>query len=215
MTRSSNKELIEPYNEPERVLNSLTKLFKTTSFEHSSLPEFELFSDYVESILKVLRDNTFSGLENEDANEHTERVLEIVDLFTTPDVTHGQLMLCVFPISLIVAASRWLRNEPAGSITTREILKGNFLSKYCPPSRSILFYKGLDVPIRQILNSKGGVPIIKADDAKKAIQEMANYSQKWHNGTSNRNKSRNTSDGLAGIQAQLNDLSREIKKVNK
>ncbi|GJY45016.1 hypothetical protein Tco_0433229 [Tanacetum coccineum] len=163
MTRSSNKELIEPYNEPKRVLHSLRKLFKTTSFDHSSSSEFELFSDTEEQVkeeitetmveptmeeymtktredygsgiarpkfdkdakfelkgqfLKELLDNTFSESENEDANEHTERVLEIVELFTT---------------------------------------LGDF------------FYKGLDVPTRQILDSKGGVPTMKADDAKKAI----------------------------------------------
>ncbi|GKA66899.1 hypothetical protein Tco_0766707 [Tanacetum coccineum] len=42
---------------------------------------------------------------------------------------------------------------------------------------------------------------------------MAEYSQKWHNGTS-RGRSTKTSDGLAAIQAQLNNLGREIKKVN-
>ncbi|GKA60701.1 hypothetical protein Tco_0760108, partial [Tanacetum coccineum] len=42
---------------------------------------------------------------------------------------------------------------------------------------------------------------------------MAEYSQKWHNGTS-RSRSTETSDGLAAIQAQLNNLGREIKKVN-
>ncbi|GKF03494.1 hypothetical protein Tco_0030417 [Tanacetum coccineum] len=55
---------------------------------------------------------------------------------------------------------------------------------------------------------------MKVDKAKKAIQEMADYSQKWHDGTSLRNKSSNASDGLAAIQAQLNNLGREIKKVN-
>ncbi|GJR68160.1 hypothetical protein Tco_0014225 [Tanacetum coccineum] len=48
---------------------------------------------------------------------------------------------------------------------------------------------------------------------KKDIQEMAEYSQKWHNGTS-RGRSTETSDGLAAIQAQLNNLGREFKKVN-
>ncbi|GKF21322.1 hypothetical protein Tco_0069960 [Tanacetum coccineum] len=43
---------------------------------------------------------------------------------------------------------------------------------------------------------------------------MAEYSQKWHNGTSSRTRSTETSDGLAAIQAQLNNLEREIKKVN-
>ncbi|GJW50449.1 hypothetical protein Tco_0091800 [Tanacetum coccineum] len=42
---------------------------------------------------------------------------------------------------------------------------------------------------------------------------MAEYSQKWHNGTSS-SRSTETSDGLAAIQAQLNNLGREIKKVN-
>ncbi|GKB04214.1 mitochondrial proton/calcium exchanger protein-like protein isoform X1, partial [Tanacetum coccineum] len=77
----------------------------------------------------------------------------------------------------------------------------------------ILFYNGLDIPTRQILNSRGAIPTKTAEDAKKAIQEMAEYSQKWHNGTS-RGRSTETSDGLAAIQAQLNNLGREIKKVN-
>ncbi|GJR40408.1 hypothetical protein Tco_1216092 [Tanacetum coccineum] len=47
---------------------------------------------------------------------------------------------------------------------------------------SDFFYKGLDVPTRHILDSKGGVPKMSAADAKKAIQEMADYSQKWHDG---------------------------------
>nr|GEW20166.1 hypothetical protein [Tanacetum cinerariifolium] len=42
----------------------------------------------------------------------------------------------------------------------------------------ILFYKGLDVPTRQILDSKGAIPSMKAADAKKAIQDMADHSQK-------------------------------------
>ncbi|GJX56473.1 DNA-directed DNA polymerase [Tanacetum coccineum] len=60
---------------------------------------------------------------------------------------------------------------------------------------------------------KGAIPTKTAADAKVAIQEMAEYSQKWHNGTS-RGRSTETSDRLAAIQAQLNNLGREIKKVN-
>ncbi|GKE41163.1 hypothetical protein Tco_1464568, partial [Tanacetum coccineum] len=77
----------------------------------------------------------------------------------------------------------------------------------------ILFYNGLDVLTRQILDSRGAVPTKTAADAKMAIQEMVEYSQKWHNETS-RGRSTKTSDGLAAIQAQLNNLGREIKKVN-
>ncbi|GJY65568.1 hypothetical protein Tco_0467806 [Tanacetum coccineum] len=60
---------------------------------------------------------------------------------------------------------------------------------------------------------EGAIPSKTAADAEVAIQEMAEYSQKWHNGTS-WSRSTETSDGLAAIQAQLNNLGREIKKVN-
>ncbi|GJV96591.1 retrovirus-related pol polyprotein from transposon TNT 1-94 [Tanacetum coccineum] len=176
---------------------------------------FELKGQFI----KELRDNTFSGSEHEDANEHIEKVLEIVDLFHILKVTQDQIMLRAFLVSLTGAASRWLRNQPSGSITTWEVLKTKFLNKYCPPARTakkmeeinnfqqeadeslfralerfkellmkcpqhyltdmqevILFYNGLDVPTRQILDSKGAIPSKTAADAKIAIQEMAEYS---------------------------------------
>ncbi|GKA03749.1 hypothetical protein Tco_0676530 [Tanacetum coccineum] len=77
----------------------------------------------------------------------------------------------------------------------------------------VLFYNGLDVPNSQILYSRGAIPSKTAADVKVVIQEMAEYSQKWHNRIS-RTRSTETFDGLATIQAQLNNLGREIKKVN-
>ncbi|GJZ12495.1 retrovirus-related pol polyprotein from transposon TNT 1-94 [Tanacetum coccineum] len=78
----------------------------------------------------------------------------------------------------------------------------------------ILFYNGLDVPTRQILDSKGTIPSKNVADAKTTIQEMTEYSQKWYNETSSRTRSTKNSDDLAAIQAQLNNLGREIKKGN-
>ncbi|GJY56005.1 mitochondrial proton/calcium exchanger protein-like protein isoform X1 [Tanacetum coccineum] len=133
--------------------------------------------------LKELRDNTFSDSDHEDANEHIEKFLEIMDLFHIPNITIDQVILTAFPVSLTRA---------------QEV---------------VLFYNGLDVPTRQILDSRGVIPLKTTADAKVAIQEMAEHSQKWHNETS-RTKSIESSDGLAAIQAQLNNLGREIKKVN-
>ncbi|GJT27092.1 hypothetical protein Tco_0907367 [Tanacetum coccineum] len=179
--------------------------------------QFELKGQF----LKNLRENTFSGSDNKDANEHIEKVLEIVDLFHVPNITVDQLILRVFPISLTGAASRWLRNEPTEPDETlyQEWECFKELLMKCPQhyltemQEVILFYNGLDVLTRQILDSRGTVPTKTATDAKTAILEMAEYSQKWHNRTS-RGKSIETSDGLAAIQAQLNNLRREIKKVN-
>ncbi|GJU51154.1 retrovirus-related pol polyprotein from transposon TNT 1-94 [Tanacetum coccineum] len=82
----------------------------------------------------------------------------------------------------------------------------NYLTKM---QEVIMFCNGLDVLTRQILDLKGAIPTKTAANAKVAIQEMAEYSQKWHNGTS-RTRSTETSDGLVAIQAQLDNLGREI-----
>ncbi|GJW27917.1 hypothetical protein Tco_0044792 [Tanacetum coccineum] len=201
--RSSTNELFTPYKEPEWEFRSSKRHFKTPSLDKLRSPNFNLLSDqeYSEEeeakalaetmeqymsktrteygsgvaypkieekdsfelkgqVLKELRENTFSGSDNEDANEHIEKVLEIVDLFHVPNITEV-----------------------------------------------ILFYNGLDIPTRHILDSRGAIPTITPANAKTTIQEMVEYSQKWHNGTS-RGRSTKNSDGLAAIQAQLNNLGR-------
>ncbi|GJW86843.1 hypothetical protein Tco_0162183 [Tanacetum coccineum] len=75
---------------------------------------FELKSQF----LKELRTHTFSGSDHEDANKHIEKVLEIFDLFYIPNITIDKVILRAFLRSLTRAASRWLRKEPTGSITT-------------------------------------------------------------------------------------------------
>ncbi|GJS08937.1 retrovirus-related pol polyprotein from transposon TNT 1-94 [Tanacetum coccineum] len=169
---------------------------------------FELKSQF----LKEIRTNIFSSLDHEDANEHIEKVLEIIDLFHIPNITIDQVMLRAFPMSLTGVASRWLRNEPTGSITTWDGLKPKFLNKYCPPARTakkmeeinnfqqepdenlyqawerfkellmkcpqhyltemqevILFYNGLGIPTRQILDSRCAIPSKTTAYAKVAI----------------------------------------------
>nr|GEZ02153.1 hypothetical protein [Tanacetum cinerariifolium] len=76
------------------------------------------------------------AVQNMKTQMNTSKVLEIVGLFHIPEVTQDQVMLQVFPKSLTGAASRWLRNEPSGSITSWETLKTKFLNKYYPPART-------------------------------------------------------------------------------
>nr|GEZ19194.1 ribonuclease H-like domain-containing protein [Tanacetum cinerariifolium] len=117
---------------------------------------------------------------------------------------------CSISPSLKRAASHWLRNKPSRLITTWEDLKIKFLSKYCPPARTAKkmeeinnFKQEPDENLYQAWERfkevlmKGAIPSKTAADAKIAIQEMAE-----------------TSDELAAIQAQLNNLGRVIKKVN-
>ncbi|GKF00792.1 nucleobase-ascorbate transporter 12, partial [Tanacetum coccineum] len=159
MTRNSTKELFLPFENPEQNFCSRRRLFDTPSLVELNSPEFDHIFDIEEQseekgqFLKELRDNTFSGSELEDANNHIEKEV-------------------------------------------------------------ILFYNGLNVPTRQLLDSKGAIPSKTAADAKIAIQEMAEYSKKWHNRPSSRTKSTKTFDRLSAIQAQLNNLGRDINKVN-
>nr|GEV70158.1 hypothetical protein [Tanacetum cinerariifolium] len=135
MTRSFTKELITPFENPKRLFHLKRRLFETPETMEQYMSKtrgnyesgvvrpniidethFELKGQY----LKDLCENTFSGSEQEDANEHIKKVLE---------------------------------NEV------------------------ILFYNGLDVPTKQILDSKGAIPTKTVADANIVIQEMAEYSQ--------------------------------------
>ncbi|GKA33608.1 reverse transcriptase domain-containing protein [Tanacetum coccineum] len=174
-----------------------------------------------DQFLKELQTNTFSDSDHEDANEHIEKVLEIVYLFHIPNITIDQVMLRAFLMSLTGARVRRINNfqqEPDENLYQAWERFKELLMKYpqhylTEMQEVVLFYNGLDVPTRQILDSKGAIPSKTLTDAKVTIQEMVEYSQKWHNGIS-RPRSTETSDELAAIQAQLNNLRREFKKVN-
>ncbi|GKA38964.1 DNA-directed DNA polymerase, partial [Tanacetum coccineum] len=141
------------------------------------------------------------------------------------------LVLLVQKLLLFVLKVNVAEYEPTGSITTWDGLKTKFLNKYCPPARTAKkmeeinnFQQEPDENLYQAWEQFKEL-LMKCPqhyltemqetvaDAKVAIQEMDEYSQKWHNGTS-RSRSTETSNGLAAIQAQLNNLGREIKKVN-
>ncbi|GKG00677.1 hypothetical protein Tco_0302367, partial [Tanacetum coccineum] len=93
MTRISKKELVEPYEDPERVLGSIRKLFKTRSLDYSSSPEFDLFSNHdkqFKEVAETMGELTI-GTNGEDAIEHVENFLNIVDSLDLPNVSDNQL----------------------------------------------------------------------------------------------------------------------------
>ncbi|GJV51790.1 ribonuclease H-like domain, reverse transcriptase, RNA-dependent DNA polymerase [Tanacetum coccineum] len=183
MTRSSRKELFTPFKNPEREFRSSRKLFKTLSLDESSSPEFDLFSDLEkhseEEVAETMAETMeeYIGSDHEDANEHIEKVLEIVDLF-----------------------------------------------HYCPPARTAKkieeinnFQQEPDETLYQAWERFKELlmkcPQHYLTEMQEPSKRWLNILKKWHNKTS-RTRSTETSDGLAAIQAQLNNLRREIKKVN-
>ncbi|GKC70293.1 hypothetical protein Tco_1116176 [Tanacetum coccineum] len=195
MTRSSTNELFTPYKEPEREFRSSRRHFKSLSLDKLRSPDFNLFSDqeYSEEIeekdsfelkcqfLKELRENTFSGSDNEDANEHIEKVLEIVDLFHVPNITEDlktKFLNKYCPPGRTAKKMEEIINfqqEPDETLYQAWERFKELLMK-CPQhyltemQEVILFYNGLDVSTRQILDSRGVVLTKTVADAKIAIQ---------------------------------------------
>ncbi|GJX69790.1 retrotransposon ORF1 [Tanacetum coccineum] len=88
------------------------------------------------NFMRELRRKLFKGIDDEDAHEHVQRVLEIVDLFYFPGVTHDVIMLSVFHITLKGTALRWINKLSAGLVTTWDLLEKAFIKQYCPPSKT-------------------------------------------------------------------------------
>ncbi|GJS06382.1 putative reverse transcriptase domain-containing protein [Tanacetum coccineum] len=207
MTRSSTKELLTPFKEPKREFRSSRKLFKTLCLDGSRSLEYNLFSDLEENfeeevaetmtktMEQYMRKTRADGSDHEVANEHIEKVLEIVDLFHVPNITQDQIMLRVFLMSLTGATSHWLRNKPFSLIKTWEDLKTKFLSKYCPPARTAK-------KMKEINN-------FQQEPDETIYQTWERFKELLM-----KTRSTETSNELAAIQAQLNNLGREIKKVN-
>lgn len=74
-------------------------------------------------------------MENEDANEYVEKILELADLVVIENMTFDQLMLIIFPLSLSGTARRWLNDKPMESITNWIELQARFLGKFGPIKR--------------------------------------------------------------------------------
>ncbi|GKF09185.1 hypothetical protein Tco_0043409, partial [Tanacetum coccineum] len=113
----SEEEVTETMAETMELYMSKTRADNGSGVSRPKIKDNDNF-ELKGQILKELRTNTFSGSDQEDANEYIEKVLEIVDLFHIPNITIDQVMLRAFRMSLTGAVSRWLKNEPTGSITT-------------------------------------------------------------------------------------------------
>ncbi|GJW61759.1 hypothetical protein Tco_0111094 [Tanacetum coccineum] len=143
--KRSNFKLVTPFANPERQFRARSNLTPISIHNIFSFYESEALESKSEEMVGVdidiltmeqymalTRGNQEPGVD--DAHEHVQKVLEIVNLFSIPSVGHDAIMLRVFPITLTGAAKRWKDRLPTSSIDTWALLKKAFIKKYCPPS---------------------------------------------------------------------------------
>ncbi|GJY50332.1 hypothetical protein Tco_0441179 [Tanacetum coccineum] len=202
-------------------------------FKISDDVEFEINANF----MRELRRKLFTCTDDEDAYEHVRTVLEIVDLFHFPGVTHNAIMLRVFPITLKGRALRWKNRLPAGTITTWDLVKKEFIWRYCNPFKQErdetlyhaweryndllyqctlhdlnsqqkihIFYIGLDISTRKILDSNGFIPLMTPTQALKSIQVMAEHSHNWYDETTTGER---INDVLENVDAIHESFKRE------
>nr|GEU92379.1 hypothetical protein [Tanacetum cinerariifolium] len=88
-------------------------------------------NDYISGAFLVkIRDNTFNGIIGENAFEHINKFLEVVELIKINGVSQDRFRLSIFSISLAGAANEWFKKDRIGLVTTWEELVEKFFQKF-------------------------------------------------------------------------------------
>ncbi|GKB80996.1 hypothetical protein Tco_0947891 [Tanacetum coccineum] len=136
--------------------------------------EFEINANFI----MELRRKLFTGIDNEDAYEHVRTVLEIVDLFHFPGVTHDAIMLRIQRSLYNVSAV----HDPE---THREV-------SYLPTLDSNISYP-------RISSSNGFIPLMTPTQALESIQVMADHSHDWYDEPTTRKRINDVLDNVDTI----------------
>ncbi|XP_073025147.1 uncharacterized protein [Primulina eburnea] len=156
---------------------------------------FELKPSIIQMIQYQVR---FGGSQTEDPNAHLEGFLSICDTIKFNGVSTDAIRLRLLPFSLHGEAAEWLRDLPAGSITTWNGLKdgetlhtawGRFrkMLRRCPQhgfssSEQVqIFYNGVDPSVRSMLDAAANGSLYRKTPrvALEIISNMAENSAGW------------------------------------
>lgn len=77
------------------------------------------------------------------------------------------------------------------------------------------FYKWLNIPTRQLVDSQLPIPMKNATDGYAAIEAMAKHALLWHENSKQYTKkaTNETTDGIAVITTKLDSLGRDMNKL--
>ncbi|XP_010667902.1 uncharacterized protein LOC104884899 [Beta vulgaris subsp. vulgaris] len=89
-------------------------------------------------LIQIIQQDQFSGLDNEDPNEHITTFLFKCDIAKLNGVIDDVIRLGLFPFSLNKAKT-WLKSNRSNSFTTWATLSQAFLKRYFPPGKTTKF----------------------------------------------------------------------------
>ncbi|GKE27576.1 hypothetical protein Tco_1442960 [Tanacetum coccineum] len=156
MTRSSTKELFIPFKDPEREFRSSRKHYKTLSLDESRSPDFDLFSDQEE-------------YSKEEVAETMAETMEQYMSKTRANYGSGVVRPKIEDRDNFELKGQFLKELRTNTFSNSDHEDANEHIKKVLEIEVVLFYNGLDVPARQILDSRGAIPSKTAVDAKVAI----------------------------------------------
>nr|GEX40646.1 hypothetical protein [Tanacetum cinerariifolium] len=170
MTRILTNELFTPHKEPEREFRSSSRHFKTLSIDELRSPDFNLLSNQEYS-----------------KKEITETMAETMEQYMSKNLSDygsGVARPKIENKDNFEPNGQFLKELRTNTFSDSDHEDVNEHIEKVLEIEVILFYNGLGITTRQILDSIGAIPSKTIADAKIAIQEIAEYSHKLHNGTS-------------------------------
>ncbi|GJZ00686.1 hypothetical protein Tco_0518115 [Tanacetum coccineum] len=178
MTRSLTNKLFTPFKDPKREFRSSRKHFKTLSLDESRSPDFDLFSDQEEYSKEEVVETMAETMEQYMSKTRADYGLGIArpkikdkDNFELKGQFLKELRTNTFSGSDHEDVDEHIEK-------VFKIVDLFHIPNITIDQGVVLFYNGLDIPTRQILDSRGAIPLKSVADAKVAIKEMAEYSQK-------------------------------------
>ncbi|XP_073064066.1 uncharacterized protein [Primulina eburnea] len=132
--RRNNNLTLEFESETESDLDHKPEVEEMAGEEDNRtlMDTFELKPGIIQMIQLQVK---FGGSPSEDPNAHLENFLSICDTIKCNGVSTDAIRLRLFTFSLQGDAMEWLRDLPAGSITTWDGLVEVFLHRYFPPTK--------------------------------------------------------------------------------
>ncbi|GJT76902.1 hypothetical protein Tco_1043627 [Tanacetum coccineum] len=129
-------------------------------------------------------------------------------------------------------ARQWMKQLSTGLITTWDLFKNDFLSKYRPPSQissklmlletlsknpmnhCILHGNGLDTETRRKVDFKGPIPRMTPAAGIKSITELSRHSQSWYKEGDLKNNNLNIVFGqINNFEQNMNNITEEVRMV--